>query len=470
MTTFRTCMLDSLTTSLAGAPMCQDECTALLVRTTHIVEMLQARVTALQQVQPTGLFAMLQVTTLVRLVTDLVDEDDSLCVALTCRQLRDAVLSRFPPKLAPKARISTRRLASAVSISRVVWAQSMGCDLHDLVDLTARTGQVEVLEWALARGYSWPSDACVTAADEGHFDVLELARKTGGPWRGPNDRGLPDGEMVMRGLAQHGQVALLKQYIEAGCEVSGFVWESAASAGQLDVLDYLIEIQEEKGQQGNFQNHNFAFMKSTWRSEVARGGAQGGHVSVLKWLHEGGQATVGAVWGAACGGQLHILQWLEKNVDKETLLDETSSAHTACEVAAQDGHLEVLQWLIDHEAPMNEGTCARAAEGGSLAALKMLREHDCAWDHTTCEFAASEGHLDILKFAREQGCPLGERQRATVACSGAAAGLHLRTVQWILEQPGGEYSWTRPNDSFSLGADAFGEVVAALGWLGQPVS
>ena len=227
--------------------MCQDECTALLVRTTHIVEMLQARVTALQQVQPTGLFAMLQVTTLVRLVTDLVDEDDSLCVALTCRQLRDAVLSRFPPKLEPKARISTRRLASAVSMSRVVWAQSMGCDLHDLVDLTARTGQVEVLEWALARGYSWPSDACVTAADEGHFDVLELARKTGGPWRGPNDRGLPDGEMVMRGLAQHGQVALLKQYIEAGCEVSSFVWNSAASAGQLDVLDYLIEIQEEKG-------------------------------------------------------------------------------------------------------------------------------------------------------------------------------------------------------------------------------
>ena len=307
--------------------MCQDECAALLVRTTHLVEMLQARATALQQVQPTGLFAKLQVTTLVRLVTDLVDEDDSLCVALTCRQLRDAVLSRFPPKLAPKARISTRRLASAVSISRVVWAQSMGCDLHDLIDLTARTGQVEVLEWALARGYSWPEDACVTAADEGHFGVLELARKTAGPWRGPNNRGLPDGEMVMRGLARHGQVALLKQYIEAGCEVSGFVWKSAASAGQLDVLDYLIEVQDEKGQQGNFQNHNFAFMKSTWRREVARGGAEGGHVSVLQWLHECGQDVEGAVWGAACGGQLHVLKWLEKNVDEETLLHETSS-HT----------------------------------------------------------------------------------------------------------------------------------------------
>ena len=296
MATFRTCMLDSLTTSLAaGAPMCQDECTALLVRTTHIVEMLQARVTALQQVQPTGLFAMLQVTTLVRLVTDLVDEDDSLCVALTCRQLRDAVLSRFPPKLEPKARISTRRLASAVSMSRVVWAQSMGCDLHDLVDLTARTGQVEVLEWALARGYSWPSDACVTAADEGHFDVLELARKTGGPWRGPNDRGLPDGEMVMRGLAQHGQVALLKQYIEAGCEVSSFVWNSAASAGQLDVLDYLIEIQEEKGQQGNFQNHNFAFIvlqPVVWPQT-------GGHAQLVAGAIETGQAAGEGVLGLA---------------------------------------------------------------------------------------------------------------------------------------------------------------------------
>ena len=45
-------------------------------RTTHLVKMLQARATALQQVQPTGLFAKLQVTALVRLVIDLVDEDE----------------------------------------------------------------------------------------------------------------------------------------------------------------------------------------------------------------------------------------------------------------------------------------------------------------------------------------------------------------------------------------------------------
>ena len=45
------------------------------------------------------------------------------------------------------------------------------------------------------------------------------------------------------------------------------------------------------------------------------------------------------------------------------------------------GHLEVLQWAL---------------------------EHDCPWDMETCECAAENGELEVLRWAIEHGCPGGE--------------------------------------------------------------
>ena len=41
-------------------------------------------------------FGMLDARSSLRLVTDAVHEDDALCLALTCRALRDALWARFP--------------------------------------------------------------------------------------------------------------------------------------------------------------------------------------------------------------------------------------------------------------------------------------------------------------------------------------------------------------------------------------
>jgi hypothetical protein len=45
---------------------------------------------------------------IIRLVTDLVNEDDVLCVALTCRQLREAIWARFPKHPTGHAQAGTR--------------------------------------------------------------------------------------------------------------------------------------------------------------------------------------------------------------------------------------------------------------------------------------------------------------------------------------------------------------------------
>ena len=53
----------------------------------------------------------------------------------------------------------------------------------------------------------------------------------------------------------------------------------------------------------------------------------------------------------------------------------------------------------------NSWTCRRAAENGHLDVLQWARENGCEWDYWTCCRAADNGHLYVLKWARENGCP-----------------------------------------------------------------
>lgn len=62
-----------------------------------------------------------------------------------------------------------------------------------------------------------------------------------------------------------------------------------------------------------------------------------------------------------------------------------------CSRAAENGHLEILQWAHENGCRWN----------GSMKA----RANGCLWDEQTCSFAAYGGQLEIRKWARENGCP-----------------------------------------------------------------
>jgi hypothetical protein len=92
-------------------------------------------------------FALLDARGSLRLVTDAVHEDDTLCLALTCRPLRDALWARFPqvpcdrhktaagqgyegvhlagrkgPYAATTTRLRTRDAAVVATVARFIWA------------------------------------------------------------------------------------------------------------------------------------------------------------------------------------------------------------------------------------------------------------------------------------------------------------------------------------------------------------
>ncbi len=68
-------------------------------------------------------------------------------------------------------------------------------------------------------------------------------------------------------------------------------------------------------------------------------------------------------------------------------------------VAAQCGHLHVLQWLQAHHCRMVDTACSRAASGSHLEVLNWLHCENVStaskWEKSA-ERAARYGHLDVL--------------------------------------------------------------------------
>ena len=99
-----------------------------------------------------------------------------------------------------------------------------------------------------------------------------------------------------------------------------------------------------------------------------------------------------------------------------------------CARMAENGNLELLQFLRGKGCPWDEETCSNAAYNGHFECLKYARENGCPWDWNTCCNAAGTGRLEFLKYAHENGCPWHE-----LTCSAAAENGHLECLKYAHE-------------------------------------
>eukprot|EP00611_Tribonema_gayanum_P027248 TRINITY_DN6676_c0_g1_i1.p1 TRINITY_DN6676_c0_g1~~TRINITY_DN6676_c0_g1_i1.p1 ORF type:complete len:161 (-),score=27.16 TRINITY_DN6676_c0_g1_i1:34-516(-) len=111
-------------------------------------------------------------------------------------------------------------------------------------------------------------------------------------------------------------------------------------------------------------------------------------------------------------------------------LHNTARQHrltVAADAVASPG---LVQWAVDNglKVPMALNSCVRrgdlngfcflratydmplrlehawlAAERGHLHMLQWLRQNNCPWDRLTCSSAAENGHLEVLQWARANG-------------------------------------------------------------------
>lgn len=113
-------------------------------------------------------------------------------------------------------------------------------------------------------------------------------------------------------------------------------------------------------------------------------------------------------WIAADNGDMEILQYLW---DLHCPTDRMAGV-----LAAKRGHLHVLKFLYDKHCIINEKTMDAAAEGGHLDCITFLHSTGVMWDKVTVHQATLFNHLDCLIFLLDQGCPISD-DTINAACS-----------------------------------------------------
>ena len=146
--------------------------------------------------------------------------------------------------------------------------------------------------------------------------------------------------------------------------------------------------------------------------------AENGHLHILEFgVQNGWICDVWTCARAAFGGHLYIVKLLVK---KGCCLNTT-----VLRAAAEGGHLHIVKWLKKKGCPWNELACQYAAAGGFLEVLQFLRSNECPWNEKTLMAAASNGHLHVFQWSIENGCPCNE-----YVCEAAAKKGYLELLQW----------------------------------------
>ena len=115
-------------------------------------------------------------------------------------------------------------------------------------------------------------------------------------------------------------------------------------------------------------------------------------------------------------------------------IDNGAARHAGgalAEAAAAAGNLPVLQYVhIFTNLVLKRNLTEAAAANGHLAVLRWLRERECPWDEEACNQAAERGHMHILNYAFDNNAPMPERDMGMLLRKAAKHG-HMECVRWM---------------------------------------
>ncbi|KAF4028311.1 Ankyrin repeats (3 copies) [Phytophthora infestans] len=152
--------------------------------------------------------------------------------------------------------------------------------------------------------------------------------------------------------------------------------------------------------------------------------AELGHLSILQWLHVNRSegCTTEAMDNAAAVGNLEIVKWLHLNRGE-------GCTKQAMNDAAANGHLAVVEWLHEHRGEgCDKSAVSNAAAKGHLAVVRFLLENrrEGSTGDAMCQAAAS-GHLEMVQwlYVNRGDSHVG----AALRC--AAEHGHATVVEWL---------------------------------------
>ncbi|EGF83292.1 hypothetical protein BATDEDRAFT_84834 [Batrachochytrium dendrobatidis JAM81] len=219
-------------------------------------------------------------------------------------------------------------------------------------------------------------------------------------------------------------------------------FKAAAASNHTDTLAFLYSIDSTIADPSLILAHASCYGSldvTQWISEkysvdyslAMTNAARHGQLSVVRWLHSQSSTTISmaiitqAIDIAAQVGHLDIIQFLFLNYPGSTC---TSAATDA---AASNGFLDIVIFLHSNFPNVTFTTLAMdgAAANGHIDIVKFLHKHraDIACTTHAMDAAAALGRLDLVQFLHEnrfEGC--------TPAAMDAAAGAnHVSMLQWL---------------------------------------
>lgn len=270
---------------------------------------------------------------------------------------------------------------------------------RDALHCACEIRALQVLQILIQKGYHLNQDDFVMttplclAAEVGFMDgVTHLVRAERSDAWNRNDINNPRWR-VLRETVENGHLKLDDLRIDAAIVLSterrrdrwGKAVVVAARGDHLDIVTWILEMGVDM---------NAEFTKDTIAEAICVAAA-GGHLGVVRLLVEHGVAHdvdvqrsfryQAPLYHAASGGNLHVVEWLIQSGVNVNL--PASNGWTALEVAAEKGHVQILEELILHGADINARPASR-------------------WDRTALQAAVRGRHLEIVRFLIEKGANL----------------------------------------------------------------
>lgn len=269
---------------------------------------------------------------------------------------------------------------------------------NKLCAAAAADGNLCLLKWLVAHGYEWGANVAFVAAKGNHQPVLQ--------WLDERQCGFLD--YRCQGAASGGHLALVTDCVARGAVFARRAHMLAVEGGHLDVLEYASDV---------------AHVPITRDMHIVA--ARTGNLEVVAWMRR--RNPCGRRWllaAAAGAGNLAILKTLAPTT---LTLRSRHALSTACESAAEGGHIDVVQWFAQvHLVEMTRDVSEAAARGGHMHVLRWLASVGALHVEGVQYGAARYGHPEILEWTHTISA-----ERNAHAFTAAVQGAHMDVLRLL---------------------------------------
>lgn len=172
-------------------------------------------------------------------------------------------------------------------------------------------------------------------------------------------------------------------------------------------------------------------------SWVTKGVASYNSLQILRWIVEEQRCSFTAedvICEACARGHAPMVQWI---VTRPSRWNPCRLAGVISKVAAQHGHMHILQWQHDRGELQAAYAYRQAARHSHKNIIFWLRSQGYAWDVDCIAYAAAAHNLGMLKWLYAEGCPIGQ---AVHLCEQTLVQCDLDILKWLRENNIGD--WT----------------------------